>query len=630
MSAILQAPEPETQHDVAELPRGELDQVWRHFGSATSPEEFCKSWLALQCHIIGRVNAGVVVLQKPGTDTFAPLAYWPERSAERAQLAAVTEQALREGRGVIQPRAVAAGSALPVRPDYQLAYPVRLDGKPRGVVGMEIAWREEAQLQVVMRQLQWGAGWLEVLLRRHTDPTEAARLRLKLILQLVATFLERPQFRDAATALVTEAATQLGCDLVVLGLRKGSGMKIAAVSHTVQFDPHANLLRDTEAAMLEALDQGEPIVVPADRDGRLAVTLAHAELARATGAGGVATVPLLSHGRPVGALTLQRAAGFPFDAPSVELLEGLASMLGPLLDLQQIQRRSLPGHAAESVRDFWGKLVGPRHGGFKFGFLALLLVAGYMALATGSYRVSADARIEGEIQRALTAPFQGYVRAANHRAGDVVKQGTILAQLDDRDLQLERQRLIALNEQLGKQYREAMAGRDRAKVLVVQAQIDQARAQLALVEEQLGRVALVAPFDGVVVSGDLSQAHGAPLERGQVLFEIAPLDAYRVVLQVDEHDVAYVKAGQRGEMVLSSMPGSRLPIEVRKVTPVNTSRDGRNFFRVEAQFDSTAGARLRPGMEGVAKVVVDERRLIWIWTRGLLDWARLKIWTWLP
>ncbi|TAK46505.1 MAG: HlyD family efflux transporter periplasmic adaptor subunit [Betaproteobacteria bacterium] len=630
MSAVLQPPESEAQHDIAELQRSELEQAWRQFGAAASPEEFCRSWLALQCHIIGKVNAAVVVLQKPATDTFAPLAYWPERSADRAQLAAVTEQALREGRGVIQPRAVAAGAALPVRPDYQLAYPVRLDGRPRGAVGMEIAWREEAQLQVVMRQLQWGAGWLEVLLRRHTDPTEAARLRLKLILQLVATFLERPHFKDAVTALVTETATQLGCDLVVLGLREGSGMKIAAVSHTVQFDPRTNLLRDTEAAMLEALDQGEPIVVPPARDGRLAVTLAHAELARVSGAGGVATVPLLRDGRPIGALTLQRAPGFPFDAPSVELLEGLGSMLGPLLDLQRTQRRSLPRHAADSVREYWGRLAGPRHGGFKFGFLALLLFAGFMAFGTGNYRVSADARIEGETQRALTAPFQGYVRAAAHRAGDVVKQGTVLAQLDDRDLQLERQRLVSLNEQLAKQYREAMAGRDRAKVLVVKAQIDQARAQLALVEEQLGRVALVAPFDGVVVSGDLSQAHGAPLERGQVLFEIAPLDAYRVVLQVDEHDVAYVKPGQRGEMVLSSMPGSRYPFAVKKMTPVNTSRDGRNFFRVEAQFDAAAGAQLRPGMEGVAKVVVDERRLIWIWTRGLIDWARLKIWTWLP
>jgi len=627
MSAIPLPPEADAPQDVAEPQRTELDQAWRQFGSASSPEEFCRSWLALQCHIIGGVNLAVVVLQKPGTEAFAPLAFWPERSADRTQLAAITEQVLREGRGVIQPCVVPGGP--PERPDYQLAYPVRVDGKARGVVAMALTWREETQLQVVMRQLQWGAGWLEVLLRRHADPVEAARVRLKLILQLVATFLERPDFREAATALVTEMATLLGSDLVVLGLRSGSGMEIAAVSHTVQFDRRANLLRDTEAAMLEALDQGEPIVVPPDRDGRLVVTMSHAELAQVSGAGGVATVPLIHRGQQIGALTLQRAPGFRFDAPTVELLEGIASMVGPLIDLQRARSRSLSAHAADSVRGFWAKLVGPRHGGFKFGFAALVLVAAFLTFATGDYRLAADARIEGETQRALTAPFQGYVREARHRAGDVVKKGDVLARLDDRDLQLERTRLTALNDQLAKQYREAMAGRDRAKTVIVSAQAEQARAQLALVEEQLGRTALAAPFDGVVVSGDLSQAHGAPLERGQVLFEIAPLDAYRLALQVDEHDVAFVKAGQRGEIVFSSMPGTRFPFEVRKVTPVNTSKDGRNYFRVEAQFEAV-GAALRPGMEGVAKIIVDERRLVWIWTRTLANWVRLKAWTWLP
>src|SRR5256885_11827652 len=38
-------------------------------------------------------------------------------------------------------------------------------GKVRAVVGLELAWRDEIELQAAMRQLQWGAGWLELLLR---------------------------------------------------------------------------------------------------------------------------------------------------------------------------------------------------------------------------------------------------------------------------------------------------------------------------------------------------------------------------------------------------------------------------------------------------------------------------------
>lgn len=622
-AALHDSPAPQVQ-------RTDLDLAWRRFGSAAGPEEFCQSWLALQCHAIGEVKDAVVVLQKPGTESFGPLAYWPPGQRDRSALAEITERALREGCGVVQPRAGAGASKLPDRPDYQIAYPIRLDGHLRGVVGLDIGWRETPQLQAAMRQLQWGSAWLEVLLRRHADPVEAARQRIKLILQLLATFLERADFKEAITDLATETATRLGCDRVALGLARGSAVRIEAVSHTAQFDRHANLLAAVVAAMTEALDQRESIVYPQDSEARPVVTMAHAELAQLSGADGIATVPLMHKGRAVGVLTLERAGGHRFDAPTLELLEGLAAMLGPLLELRLEQGRSLTSQAAARAQGFWARLVGPRNAGLKLGAVSLAAAALFLGIATGEYRVAADARIEGKVQRTMTAPFQSYVRESAKRAGDTVRQGEVLARLDDRDLRLEQSRLVAQRDQLGRQYREAMAKRDRAQARIVSAQMEQSQAQLALVEEHLQRTEIVAPFDGVLVSGDLTQMLGAPLERGQALFEIAPLDAYRVVLQVDEHRIADVRAGQRGELVLSSNPGQRFAIRLQKMTPVSAPRDGRNYFRVEAQLESGPDPHLRPGMEGVAKVHVDDRRLIWIWTRELANWLKLKAWAWTP
>ena len=128
------------------------------------------------------------------------------------------------------------------------------------------------------------------------------------------------------------------------------------------------------------------------------------------------------------------------------------------------------------------------------------------------------------------------------------------------------------------------AGRDRV------AQLDQAAAQLALIEEQLARIEMIAPFDGIIVSGDLSQKLGAPVERGQVLFEIAPLDGFRIALQVEEHDFADVALGQHGELAVASIPRERFPFTVTKVTAVNSAKDGHNRFRVEAR-----ARRRRPG-----------------------------------
>ena len=175
----------------------------------------------------------------------------------------------------------------------------------------------------------------------------------------------------------------------------------------------------------------------------------------------------------------------------------------------------------------------------------------------------------------------------------------------------------------------------------IRLRVAQADAELELLTAQLKRTALRAPFDGMVVSGDLSRSLGAPVTRGQLLFEVAPLDDYRVVLQVDERDMGGLRVGLRGTLALTGMPDARLPIVVQKIGTSAQEADGRNVVRVEARLktgpEASLGASLgaspgalRPGMNGVAKVSAGERRLLWIWTHGLVDWARLALWSALP
>ena len=207
--------------------------------------------------------------------------------------------------------------------------------------------------------------------------------------------------------------------------------------------------------------------------------------------------------------------------------------------------------------------------------------------------------------------------------------GDVLAALDDRELKLERLKWSSQKAQLNKQYDEALAKRDRAQINIVNAQIDQANAQLALIDDQLSRTEMTAPFSGVVISGDLSQSLGASVRRGDEMFVIAPLNSYRVILKVKERDIQEVKDGQTGELVLTSMTEEQLGFRVKRITPVTTAEEGQNYFRVEAELTSPS-QRLRPGMEGVGKIKVDERRLISIWTRNLIDWFRMWLWRWMP
>ena len=304
-------------------------------------------------------------------------------------------------------------------------------------------------------------------------------------------------------------------------------------------------------------------------------------------------------------------------------------MVGPLLEVKRRDDRWLIAKTVEAVERELGRLIGARYVGRKLLIAALAGVVVFFIYAHGDYRLTAKTFVEAAVQRAAVAPFDGFIARAEVRPGDVVREGQLLAALDDREVRLERLRRLSQQEQLLKQHRQALAEGRAAQVEILAAQIEQARAQIALMDNQLRRMEVRAPFDGVIVLGDLSQRLGAPVQRGDVLFEVAPLERYRIVLQVDERDMDEVQADQSGSLVLSALPTLRLPFTVQKLTPVSTPRDGRNVFRVEARLSETP-ERLRPGMEGVAKVNVDRRRLIWIWTHQITDWLRLKVWSWLP
>jgi biotin carboxyl carrier protein len=288
------------------------------------------------------------------------------------------------------------------------------------------------------------------------------------------------------------------------------------------------------------------------------------------------------------------------------------------------------------------KLFGPRHLVWKTATALGVLVIAAMVLWPVTFRVTARAVIEGEEQRVITAPFEGYIaenKPANDKSspdksdkvfpGKEVKAGEVLARLDGRELEKELKRWTSEIEQIESRLRQTWGSSELAGKPVLLAQLEQATAQRDLVADKIARLALTAPFAGIVVSGDLRQQVGAPVETGKKLFEIARLNSYRIILQVDERDIAYLSKEQAGRLMMTGIAGEPIDFSVSGVTPVAVAQEGRNFFRVEATIQQGL-ERLRPGMEGVAKVEIGPRSLWWVMTRSFSDWLRLELWRWLP
>lgn len=597
---------------------------------AASREVFARCWLILQCTQIPGASRGVIVLGEADHGPFAPVAFWPEGKGGNLGLTTAAELAIEERRGVLRDARQGAPTT-DSRTDFcHIAFPFLIDGQLYGVVAVELTARPETSLRAAMRQLQWGAAWMETWLRREEKrQVSPQNQRLATVLDWLATCVEGEHFQDAATALVTEMATALGCERVSVGFLAGRNIRVSALSHSASFSRKSSLIERIGSAMDEAMDQRATLVYPPLKDDTLRLTQCQALLSEESGHCAVCTVPISRNGRVIGGLTLERPADRPFDLDMVELCEAVASMAGPILEDRLREDRWLAVKIWHSAKTQLEHLIGSGHLGLKVGVGLSVFIVLFFCFATGDYRVAADTKIEGAIQRVVAAPLDGYVMEAPVRAGDVVKQGDLMARMDDRDLLLERMKWSSQREQYLRQYRDALAKSGWADVSVLKAQVGQAEAELALVEEQLARSRVTAPLDGLVVSGDLSQALGSPVARGDVLFEVAPLDAYRVILEVDEADMKDVRDGQRGELVLTGESSALLPFAVQKITPVSESREGRNFFRVEARLDRTPSF-LTPGMKGVGKIEIGERKLIWIWTHTLTDWLRLWFWSFWP
>jgi RND family efflux transporter MFP subunit len=605
--------------------------AWAQFAAAQDLGAFCDAWLRLQCIALKSAGceplAGVVIWQI-AAGGYGPMALWPTPRSDVSHLGVTARKSLAERRGLCERHPPTAGVV-----HAEAAYPAVVDGVAVGVAVIEVEAASDAVLQKALQQMHWGAGWLESRARALASQSAQARsARSAQAIDLLAAIGEQDSALAAAMALVNDLASRLGAARVLLGFEQRGHLKLEAISHVAWFDRRSQEIARVENLMEEALDQGATVATPPLPDQPFRVTVAHDEQRVAAGLGAIVTVLLLGRRGPVGTLSVEWPAApeaATLAAEAVPLLEAVALLCGPVFEDKLERRRWMAGRVADGMRTVVQRLGSRGHASFKLGTLAVAVAAVVLAVAEMDYRVTAKSVIEGVVQRAAVAPFRGFVASAPVRAGAQVRQGEVLAVLDDRDLRLEQARYRSEVEQAEQKYHDANARRDRPAAAQAAAQQRQAQAQLDLVEEKLARSRITAPLDGLVVSGDLSQLLGSPVEQGQTLFEVAPLDAYRVILRVDERDVGELQPQQRGQLVLTGLSKEPLPFTVRNITAVAEPGDGNNLFRVEAELDS-AVPYLRPGMEGVGKVEVGERKVLWVWTHGLTDWLRLALWRWMP
>jgi len=193
----------------------------------------------------------------------------------------------------------------------------------------------------------------------------------------------------------------------------------------------------------------------------------------------------------------------------------------------------------------------------------------------------------------------------------------------DRAHDLYKQGLIALNvmQDAEKNYQLALnrqvsaernAEMSKAQVAQAKAQIAQARAALDNAEENLRYATITSPIDGEVLSKDVEvgDAVSSILVLGSQATLVMTLgDTSEVYVRgkVDESDIGKVYLGQTARIVVESFKDKAFRGKVTKISPLGVEKDNVTTFEVRVSIQNSTG-ELRANMSANAEIILEEKK----------------------
>jgi hypothetical protein len=445
-------------------------------------------------------------------------------------------------------------------------------------------------------------------LRQHRDYSEQAdreAANAAALVELVSRIQAYERIRPACFAIANELQAYLGCLRVVVAYGKGQAgqWRIQAISGMPDFDARSELVHAVSDVMHEAVIRNDLSVWPVADRHRQAM-LAHGKLAELAEVDSVVSIPLRdAQHHVVGVWVLLGDDQLAHDHSRLNMIRASAPHVTACLQFVERNQRGLLWRIARSL---WQH----RNAARTRIIVALLLVSVFVLLLPMPYRVAGDAQLQPVTRRVVAAPFEAILERALVEPGDVVSADQQLAQLDGREIRWELAGLLAEYDRAETERRVALARRDPAATRQAELTLDRLDLKIQLFRHRAANLEIRSPIRGVVLTGDLEKAQGMPVSKGQLLFEIGPLDQMVVEIAVPDDDVPYVQPGSQIQLRLDSDPTTAYASTVVRVHPQAEVIDGQNVFIAEAVLDNPAGL-LRPGMRGTAKVTGPRRPLIW-------------------
>jgi membrane fusion protein (multidrug efflux system) len=210
--------------------------------------------------------------------------------------------------------------------------------------------------------------------------------------------------------------------------------------------------------------------------------------------------------------------------------------------------------------------------------------------------VRATGRIEAMQAVELRPDAEGRIVALLFREGQPVAAGTPLVRIDDELLRAQAERARA-DRDLARQQLERVR-RLHADNATTPAELERAEAAargaeaaLALLELQIERTTVRAPFAGVV--GQRFVSTGDYVTSATRLLTLQTTDPQRAVIEVPERHAAQLRGGQTVEFTVAAQPGRVFNAQVEFIDPVVQGASRTIVVKARAP---NRGGLLKPGM----------------------------------
>lgn len=242
-------------------------------------------------------------------------------------------------------------------------------------------------------------------------------------------------------------------------------------------------------------------------------------------------------------------------------------------------------------------------------------------------RVTGSATVASARNAQVQAGVDGVVKSVYIHEGDKVKQGAVLAELEDWNYRAD----VAAAEA---KYNEAMATMNRALSQndgtlagTEQVKVGYFKAELTRARERLDRTSIRAPFDGVVATPHIEDSVGRRLMHGDTFAELIESSHVTVDVAIPEDDAMLLRSGEHASVKLESFPLRTFRGDVTVISPQAQVESEQRVLMARVNVPNQDGA-IRPGMQGHGKVSVGWHPAGYVLFRGSAMWLWGKLWSW--